>query len=123
MRPVPLPARKAFFWLLLLAVAVGSLLPVGYLPPQAFDLWDKAQHALGFLALALAGTWAHPRRNAWQTVGLATGLLAFGAAIEIAQAFTGWRQGDGLDLLADAIGLAAGLALTRIAHGHPVDTK
>jgi VanZ family protein len=123
MRPVPLPARRAFFWLLLLAVAVGSLLPADYLPPQAFDLWDKAQHALGFLALALAGTWAHPRRNAWQTVGLATGLLAFGAAIEIAQAFTGWRQGDGLDLLADAIGLAAGLALAPIACGLRLATK
>jgi len=123
MHPVPIPARKALFWVLLLAVAVGSLLPVDYLPPQAFDLWDKAQHALGFLALALAGTWAHPRRNARQTVALATGLLAFGAAIEIAQAFTGWRQGDGQDLLADGIGLAAGLALARIACDRRLATK
>lgn len=118
MRPVPPLARKALFWLLLLAVAVGSLLPVDYLPRQVFDLWDKAQHALGFVALAWAGAWAHLNRNVRQLVWLATGLLAFGAAIEIAQAFTGWRQGDGLDLLADAVGLAVGLATARGAmHG------
>ena len=72
------------FWALLLAVAVLSLMPTGYLPPQVFSLWDKAQHALAFAALAGLGLRAYPR-HPWH---LATGLLVFGGAIELAQAAT-----------------------------------
>lgn len=95
------------FWALLLAVAVLSLMPTGYLPPQVFSLWDKAQHALAFAALAGLGLRAYPR-HPWH---LATGLLVFGGAIELAQAATGWRHGEWDDWLADAVGLAAGTAL------------
>lgn len=95
------------FWALLLCVAVLSLMPTGYLPPQVFSLWDKAQHALGFAALALLGLRAYPRQ-AWP---LAAGLLAFGGAIELAQAATGWRHGEWADWLADAMGLALGALL------------
>jgi VanZ family protein len=49
-------------------------------------------------------------------VGL--GLLAYGAAIELAQSATGWRFGDWLDLLADLIGIILGsltvLAIRRV---------
>lgn len=115
---VPVPARKAIFWLLLAGVAIGSLMPVDYLPRQVFDLWDKAQHALGFVLLAWSGHWAYCPPGTLGAVGavgmrrpvvLALGLLLFGAAIEIAQSVTGWRHGDGLDLLADAVGLVFGL--------------
>ena len=95
------------FWLLLLLVIGVTLSPAAYLPPQAFSLWDKAQHALAFAALAALGALAYPRR-----VGLlALSLLAFGGAIELAQAATGWRSGDWADWLADAVGLVAGLVL------------
>ena len=95
------------FWSAVLGVAVLSLMPIAYLPPQVFSLWDKAQHALAFTALALLGLLAYPRQP-WRMV---LALLAFGGAIELAQAATGWRYGEWSDWLADAVGLAAGWAL------------
>ena len=100
---------RPVFWALLLTVAVLSLMPTGYLPPQVFSLWDKAQHALAFATLAALGLLAYPHRR-WR---LLTGLLVFGGLIELAQAATGWRQGEWADWLADAAGLALGLALAR----------
>lgn len=112
---MPLPAltrvppgfARPGFWALLLCVAVLSLLPTNYLPPPIFSLWDKAQHALAFTALAALGLQAYPRRR-WQVLA---GLLVFGGLIELAQAATGWRHGEWTDWLADAVGLALGLAL------------
>ena len=99
------------FWLLLALVIGVTLSPIAYLPQQAFSLWDKAQHALAFAALAALGALAYPRR-----VGLlAASLLVFGGAIELAQAATGWRTGDWADWLADAVGLVAGLALAALS--------
>ena len=95
------------FWSAALGVAVLSLMPIAYLPPQVFSLWDKAQHALAFTALALLGLLAYPRQP-WRMV---LALLAFGGAIDLAQAATGWRYGEWSDWLADAVGLAAGWAL------------
>jgi VanZ family protein len=106
LRQVLLVARPVF-WLLLLAVITLSLLPSPYLPPQAFSLWDKAQHALGFAVLAFCGGLAYSARLG----RLGIGLLLLGGAIELAQHASGWRQGDWADLLADVIGLAAGLIL------------
>ena len=99
--------RLVCFWSAALGVAVLSLMPIAYLPPQVFSLWDKAQHALAFTALALLGLLAYPRQP-WRMV---LALLAFGGAIELAQAATGWRYGEWSDWLADAVGLAAGWAL------------
>ena len=102
-------AVVALFWLSLLAVTAGSLVPVALLPPQALDLWDKAQHALGFAWLGVCGLWAHPRHARAVVIGL----CAWGGASELMQAATGWRHGDGLDWLADAIGVALALLLWR----------
>lgn len=111
--PTLLPLlMKLAFWLCAGVVIALSLLPVPYLPPQAFDIWDKAQHASGFAALALLGHFAYPR-HPWR---ICLGLLTYGALIELAQSATGWRHGDGLDLLADGVGIALGtvlLTLTR----------
>ena len=100
-------SMRLAFWLCAGVVTILSLLPVAYLPPQAFDIWDKAQHASGFAALALLGHFAYPR-HLWR---VCLGLLAYGALIELAQSATGWRQGDGLDLLADGAGIALGTGL------------
>lgn len=95
---------RLVFWGACAAIAVASLLPGPWLPPAAFDLWDKAQHGLAFLLLAVLGFGAFPG-----AVGrVALGLLAYGVAIELAQAATGWRYGDGQDWLADAVGVLAG---------------
>lgn len=106
---------KSAFWLLCAAVAVLSLLPVEQLPPQTLDIWDKAQHAVGFMMLAVTGLAAYPR----QYRPLAWGLLVFGMAIELAQSLTTWRQGDVLDWLADAIGIAVVMLYARLAARQP----
>jgi VanZ family protein len=85
------------------AVTIGSLTPTPYLPPQVFDIWDKAQHAGAFLLLGGLGLWAYPA----SAPRVLLGLLAFGGGIELAQAATGWRIGDWSDWLADAIGVGA----------------
>lgn len=80
-----------------------SLVPVDQVP-SGLHFWDKAQHALGFAALAGCGLMAFPQRP----LRLLGGLMLFGVAIELAQAATGWREGDWLDGLADAFGLLVG---------------
>ena len=102
-------ARVAF-WACLLGVAVLTLTPVQHLPPQVFSLWDKAQHAGGFVVLTLLGLWAYPQR----AVTLLAAMLALGVGIEVAQSATGWRYGDVADWVADAVGVAAGYALWRL---------
>jgi VanZ family protein len=97
-----LPA--AAFWAASIAVGVLSITPVDRLPPQVFDVWDKAQHAAGFLVLTLLGYLGHPTYR--RRVG--AGLLLYGAAIEFAQSATGWRHGDFGDWLADASGVGMG---------------
>ncbi|MBS1214197.1 MAG: hypothetical protein H6R26_2814 [Proteobacteria bacterium] len=94
-------SSRAVFWGGLAAVTVLSLLPASYLPPVAFDLWDKAQHAFAYAGLALAGLIGWRERRAWLVIGL----LCHAAAIELAQALLTWRTGDVLDWAADAIGV------------------
>lgn len=102
-------ARVAF-WACLLGVVVLSLTPVQQLPPQVLNLWDKAQHAGGFAVLTLLGLWAYPQR----AIKLLAAMLALGAGIEVAQAATGWRYGDVLDWVADAVGVAAAYTVWRL---------
>ena len=102
--PFPPLATRLAFWSFLVAVAVLSLMPTDFLPPPVLSLWDKAQHAAGFAGLTILGLMAFPQRPR----RLFLSLLLFGAAIEVAQAATGWRQGDVIDLLADAVGIAMG---------------
>ena len=104
-------ARWAF-WALATAITVLSLTPVEHLPPQVFDWWDKAQHALGFALLAITARLAYPaapRNLLW------VGLLLQGAAIELAQAASGWRHGDVADWIADAVGVGIGWILLAAA--------
>lgn len=97
------------FWSLIAFTVYLSLVPVQQLP-QALHFWDKAQHALAFAALAATGQLAYPA-SIWR---LGTGLALLGIGIELAQAASGWRQGDWLDWLADCVGLALGLAAMRL---------
>lgn len=99
--------KKSAFWLLLLTLTILSLLPVAFLPPPSFSIWDKAQHALGFAALTGIGLLAYPRLRFWMPLLM----LLHGGFIEVAQAATGWRNGEWLDLLADAIGIALALVI------------
>jgi VanZ family protein len=92
-----------------LGLAVLSLLPGEHLPPATWQVWDKAQHALAYAVLGGVGfvAFAHARGR------VVVGLLLYGACIELAQAATGWRQGDVWDVLANAVGLGVVYVLWR----------
>jgi VanZ family protein len=92
-------------------------------PPDGLNTgWDKLNHAGAFAALTVVAIFAlpRPRCSLWLLLGC---LLCFGGAIEVAQSFTPTRSAEWGDLLADAIGMAAGLlataVLTRIVSGRP----
>ena len=90
------------FWLALLIFTILFLVPTPYLPDDAlFHWWDKAQHALVFAGLMILGVIAYPK----EIIKVASGLLIYGASIEVIQSLTGWRSGDLLDWYADAIGV------------------
>lgn len=100
-------ALRIAFAVALAAVLVVSLLPPSSLPPVHTG-WDKADHALAWLALGLLGMLAWPKRKA---VVLA-GLVAYGGAVELLQGMTGWRQPEWADLLADVLGLAVAVLVS-----------
>jgi len=101
------PWRVAF-WALVLATLWLSLMPAERIP-SAFHFWDKAQHALGFAALAYMGLTGYAR----QTRQVLVGLALFGIVIEVMQHLSGWRHGDWLDWVADCVGLLIGYAALR----------
>lgn len=96
--------KKLVFWGFLVAMVVLSLLPPAYLAAPVFNIWDKLQHAFGFMALTALGWIAFPHLPHWR---LALALLALGGAIELAQHATGWRHAEWSDWLADALGIGA----------------
>jgi VanZ family protein len=100
---------KVAFWALVVLTTVMSLMPNEQVP-SSLVFWDKAQHTLGFAALAVLGLLAYPLA----VPRVLAGLLLFGAGIECAQALTGWRQGDWMDWLADAVGIALGTAAVAV---------
>ena len=102
-------------WSLLIAgVIVGSLLPADELPVPPFGGFDKLEHAFGYGVLSAYAVmlFARRRTQAWAAVGL----VVLGIAIEIAQArWTSSRSGDPSDVLADLIGVLAGLSIASTA--------
>lgn len=91
------------FWFGLIALTIASLVPVPMLPPQVMNIWDKAQHAFGFAGITALGLLAYTRHD----MRVCLGLLAWGGAIELMQWASGWRYGEWIDWLADAIGVAS----------------
>ena len=94
---------RVSFWLLVIVTLWLSLVPVAHIP-SAFSFWDKAQHAVGFAALAFSGLLAYPGRMRFLMLGLAV----FGVGIECTQWLTAWRHGDWHDWVADCVGMALG---------------
>ena len=113
MKPAVLPGLRYGQWWMLggfflaLAILALSILPGEQLPDV--KLWDKFQHILAYVALALWFGGITPRRSHGWVAG---GLMAYGILIEFLQ---GWmqqgRQADLFDLGANATGIAAGLLL------------
>lgn len=100
----PTLCRRAF-WLCALAVLALSLMPA--VPHMPSTGWDKSNHLLAFAVLALLGCLAWPG----SAVRTLTGLLAYGALIEVLQSLLTYRFAEWADLLADAVGLVWGWGL------------
>ena len=78
-------------------------------------IWDKLEHAVSYLALALCFSGSLKVRL-WKVQAI--GLLLFGALIEIAQGAMAWgRTADVRDLFANTAGIIAGLLLARTLLG------
>lgn len=107
------PAAVALRVLLVLALASITWLAWSPDPPAAIDTgWDKANHGLAFALLALNAMAAFRGRRR-RTAACAAALLAYGALIEAVQQHLPGRSAEAADLVADAVGIAAGLWLAR----------
>lgn len=121
-RPVMLTMRCVFFALLIL-IAVLSLIPNPDDVPggSAFSRWvaalvlgseahaDKVSHFIAYGVLGGAGILAalRPAGRLWV---LAILLVAYSGLMEVLQGFTAVREPDMADMVANALGVVAGMA-------------
>jgi len=111
--PALKPLRRPRLWLSLWCVAiaaviVGSLLPAADLPPVPAGA-DKLEHFAGYAVLAAIAVQLFATRAALARAGL--GLVALGIVLEVLQSvLTSTRMMDGWDVLANCLGVLAGLA-------------
>jgi hypothetical protein len=104
------PLRYSTIWLaggviLVAAVIFGSLLPSVSAPLGN----DKLTHLGAYLALAIwFGGVYRPARYPW----VAAGLLLLGGGIELAQGMLSYRSMELKDMMANAVGVVAGIALS-----------
>lgn len=113
-----LPLAWARLWqagalLMVVAIIAGSMLPGPAV--AAVSQWDKLEHALGYGAVTL---WAIGMLRPARYLHAAAAALLLGASLELAQALlTSSREGDLLDLVANAVGIAVALALAHLGLG------
>ncbi|MCF7222144.1 VanZ family protein [Marilutibacter chinensis] len=111
MRGFRRPALWLAAWSMLVALVIAaSLLPARELPPAPFDGIDKLEHFLAYAVLAAGAVMLFARRGVQLLLALA--LVALGIGLEFAQgALTASRQADGLDALANTLGVLVGWSL------------
>lgn len=101
------------FYLASVLVGLLSLAPSATVPEIPVD--DKTEHVLAYAALGLLGGVV----SRWRTLRLVLALGAYGAVLEMLQAFSPGRSPEVADAVADIIGvcLGAGMAvvLRRVA--------
>lgn len=102
------PLWLAIGWSLVLLVTVLSLMPTTRLPEVSYN--DKLGHLLAYFTLM---AWFGQIHGARMKPVLA--LLAMGALIELLQGWSGYRDMSGLDMLANAAGVATGWLFSRLA--------
>ena len=107
------PLRNRRFWMALWAAAVLGVVVVCLIPPPPLpplpDNSDKLEHFAVYFLLAAGAVQVFRRGRMLAWVGVA--LVAQGVCIEFAQgALTATRSADPFDALANAVGVAAGLA-------------
>jgi VanZ family protein len=95
----------------ILVLSIALLAPSHRLPSEVELLSDKAWHVLAFALFALIARLALVRAS---FLALFLGLVAFSGAMEVLQATMNLgRRGEWIDLVANAIGVAIGLAAGR----------
>jgi VanZ family protein len=99
---------KFLFWTSFVVINVLALSPAPFLPPEIFDWWDKAQHAIAFAVLAVLAVLAYPEAS---RLRIALLLMGQGVLIEVLQYYGGYRFGDWQDAVADGVGVLLGLSL------------
>lgn len=92
---------KLFFWLTLSLVALISMLAIP--SKQIFQWQDKLSHLVVYMVLFWLLLLAYGKQ--WRLMSLGVLLAFFGGLIEVAQSFTGYRQAEWLDLLANILGI------------------
>ncbi len=113
------PGRRSFAWLtavLLVYVSWEALHPNA--GGAGIAQFDKLLHFSAFATLAVSSALAlgPGRRN---HAVMAAALLLYGASIEVLQLHMPGRDANAMDLLADAAGIAAGLAIAGLLQRWP----
>lgn len=114
------PLKFPRLWIAASCVIVAAALytclaPVAMLAPQLELFSDKLEHTLGYVGLAVwFGGLYPPARYGW----VAIGLFCLGLGVEILQELMNvGRHADARDLLANILGIAAGLLIARLGLG------
>ena len=92
---------KLFFWVILSLVAVFSMLAIP--GKQIFQWQDKLSHLVVYMLLFWLLLLAYGKQ--WSLISLGILLVFFSGLVEVAQSFTGYRQAEWLDLLANMVGI------------------
>ena len=78
---------KLLFWIAFMGINVLALSPAPYLPPlEIFNWWDKAQHAIGYVALMVTALISYPNTSKLRLAAL---LGLHGCLIKVLQYFSG----------------------------------
>lgn len=106
------PLRRPRLWTGLWCAAIAAVVAVSLAPPPPMppvEGGDKLGHLLAYGTLSACAVQLFAR---WRALAVAAaGLALLGAGLEFAQgALTATRTADPLDALANALGVAAGLA-------------
>lgn len=97
-------------WMLIAAMLIVCLMPASSLPQTGVS--DKFEHSIAYAVLSLWFAGLYPRSR---YVVIALGLFAMGVAIEWAQgAMHVGRQSDYHDVIANTLGIVAGLVLAAL---------
>lgn len=109
--------RSAWFWRASLGALIVVILYLALKPVTPSDMstgWDKLNHALAFCALALTACFSAPPSPRRLLLAAAL-LLGFGGAIELMQLRIPGRDAEWADLLANTVGVVAGMLLATMS--------
>ena len=93
---------RVTFWCLLTVVAILSMVSLQS-AQQLFDWQDKLHHILAYAVLFWFLLGAYGQQQTIWKLGIL--LAIFSGLIEIAQSYTGYRQAEFMDLLANITGI------------------